>query len=277
MTVGGDPTQQSRGAAAGDGTACWLCGGTVRPHAQLAPHPFVACAVCGFVFRPLADAGAIYTGGAYEDVRGEQYLRSLLARRSDARVRLRFLAAHAAPPGRLLDVGAAGGAFVLEAAAAGWSARGVEPTPAFAAAARSLGADVAEGTLEDVELGVLDAATLWHVLEHIPEPVAQLARLRAALGSRGVVAIEVPNYGGAAAARLGAAWPSLEPEVHVNQFTAASLRAALERAGFASVSTSTVSIGPYLPAWRRLDPRHLAARLADRGGEPELLRAVATP
>ena len=170
-------------------TACWICGRGAAPDPTLGELGFARCGGCGFVFRPeLAGAARrTYETGAYEEVRGAHYTEAeVAARRRDARVRLAFLAPHA-PGGRLLDVGAAGGAFVAEARDAGYDARGIEPTPAFAAHARErLGVDVAEGTLEDARLrpGSLDAVTMWHVLEHVPRPVEQLRRVREALRRR---------------------------------------------------------------------------------------------
>lgn len=275
-------------------TACWICDGTASPDAALGALGFVRCAACGFVFRPELDGAAreTYESGAYEDVRGAHYTEpEVRARRRDARVRLAFLAPHARG-GRLLDIGAAGGAFVAEAQASGYDAHGIEPTPAFARYAREvLGVDVAEGTLEAAELAAasLDVATMWHVLEHVPRPLGQLRRIAAALRPGGVLAVEVPNAGSESARRAGAAWPSLEPDVHVNQFAPATLRAALEAAGLRVVELHTVPITPFLSTRARLGLRHLAARVKaawwlrststrhPRGHELLRAIAVATP
>ena len=100
------------------------------------------------VFRPDLDDAAlrrVYAAGAYEDVRGEQYLPELEYRRRDARVRLTYIEPWASS-GRLLDVGAAGGAFVAERCPRGFDASGIEPVPSFARAAREeLGVDVRDG------------------------------------------------------------------------------------------------------------------------------------
>jgi SAM-dependent methyltransferase len=267
---------------------CWICEGDVVPSALFSPEPFVECRSCRFAFRPeLAEATLkeVYSEGAYEEVRGEQYLREQAARRRDARVRLQYLRPWARS-GRLLDVGAAGGAFVAEAMASGFEASGIEPVPSFARAARDSGLDVREGSIQDVPLAErsLDAITLWHVLEHLPRPLAQVLRLAEALNSGGVLAVEVPNAGSAVALRMRASWPSLEPDVHVNQFTPDSLRSLLERAGLALCDLRTTTITPYLPVRARFAPRHLAGRtkaalwlrdprVEHRSGH-ELLRAV---
>jgi 2-polyprenyl-3-methyl-5-hydroxy-6-metoxy-1,4-benzoquinol methylase len=256
----------------------------------LAPYPFVECARCGFAFRPDLDEASlkrIYAGGDYEELRGEQYLAELSHRRRDARVRLRYVEPWATR-GRLLDVGAASGAFVAEAAEQGFDAAGVEPVPSFARAAREhFGVDVREGGIDDVGLlaARYEVITLWHVLEHIPSPVRHLRTLSHALAQGGVIAIEVPNAGGVVAAHMGGEWPSLEPQVHVNQFTARSLRAALEAAQLEVCDLRSTAITPYL-LWRtRFGARHLVGRakaalwLHDpRGAHPdghELLRAIA--
>jgi SAM-dependent methyltransferase len=231
---------------------CRLCGSPAEGCTELAPFPFARCRECGFVFREHAEVRAVY----------ERYVAEDPARRRDARVRLRWLRG-AASQGDLLDVGAAGGAFVAEASAAGFAAWGIEPTPAFAEHARTvLGVDVRSGTIEDTELAPasVDVVTMWHVLEHLPEPILQLRRVAEALRPGGVAAIEVHNYGSAVAGRLGSDWGSLEPDVHVSQFAPETLAAALERSGLRPLRIETVPITPYLTPLRRLDPRHLAGR-----------------
>jgi SAM-dependent methyltransferase len=242
--------------------SCRLCGSPAERCAELVPLPFARCRQCGFVFREHAEVSAVYEGGAYAEDGGERYVAEDAARRRDARVRLRWLR-EVASRGDLLDVGAAGGAFVAEANSAGFSAWGIEPTPAFAEHARSaLGVDVRTGTLEDTELtpASVDVVTMWHVLEHVPEPVGQLRRVGEALRQGGVAAIEVPNYGSAVAGRLGRAWASLEPDVHVSQFAPQTLTSVLERAGLRPLRIETVPITPYLTPLRRCNPRHLAGR-----------------
>jgi SAM-dependent methyltransferase len=212
-------------------SGCWICEGPLRPCSQFASEPFLECERCGFVFRPDLDEEAlrrVYAEGDYEDIRGAQYLTELAYRRRDARVRLAYMEP-LVRGGSLLDIGAAGGAFVAEAADHGFQASGIEPVPSFARAAREqLGVDVRDGTIAEADLGegCYDAITLWHVLEHVPEPLVQLRRIARALAPGGTLALEVPNAGSAVARQMGASWPSLEPRVHVNQFGPESLRLA---------------------------------------------------
>ena len=271
-------------------TACWACGGETGPCAYLAPLEFAECRSCGLAFRPPAgDIGAHYEDPAgYEADRIEEYAGAgFQSQRRAGRVRARWLRGFAPPPGRLLDVGTAGGAFLLEARDAGWSVAGIEPMPGAAESARSRGLDVQTGIVESASLpaGRFDAVTMWHVLEHIPEPLATLERLRESLAAGGVLAVEVPNGGSVMARREGADWRPAEPDVHVSQFTRAALGRLLERAGFTVEALESFSgVAFYTPA-QRLHPRtlvHLARTAAGartlRQRHPsalELLRAVA--
>jgi 2-polyprenyl-3-methyl-5-hydroxy-6-metoxy-1,4-benzoquinol methylase len=269
---------------------CWACGSQTAPSTRLAGLAFAACPACGLQQRHDQVAAAVqthYAGGGYEDDRSQTYasVGELEDRRRDARVRLTFIRAYA-PRGRLLDVGAAGGAFVVEAQAAGYAAAGIEPAPAFAAFAREqLGVDVRTATIEDCHLepARLDVVCMWHVLEHLHEPAATLRRVRAALRPNGHLAIEVPNAGSTIARAMGPSWPMLEPDVHVAQYTATALAAVIRSAGLEIVDISATTIAPYLRPLRRLHPATVIhrAKWAVRGrrDDPrdrgELLRAIA--
>lgn len=277
-----------------DAVACWACGGATRAAAYLSPLPFVECDDCGLAFLPqlqTEDVRDVYEDpSGYETERAdEQFGAGFPARRRDARVRLRYVRRFTGDDrGRLFDVGAAGGAFLVEAREQGWGVAGVEPMPGAADFARRvMGLDVATGLVQDVQLAPdgIDLVTMWHVLEHIPEPVGVLEQIRAWLRPHGRVAIEVPNGGSPAARRLGPAWPSAEPDVHVSQFTPAAIRRLLVRAGFEVVDVSTTTIVPFYTWRKRLAPRTLAHVGANalagrtlRQEHPsahELLRAVA--
>ena len=275
---------------------CWACGGPTGPALYLEPLPFVECFDCGLAFRARVasdDVREIYEDPAgYEAERAQQQMGAGLdERRRDARVRLGYLERYAGNGrGRLFDVGAAGGAFLAEARERGWDVAGVEPMPGAAEHARQeLGLDVTTGVAEDVDVPAasLDAVTMWHVLEHIPEPLSVLERIGAWMRPGAVLTIEVPNGGSPAARKLGKDWPSAEPGVHVSQFTPDALRRLLERAGFELADVSTTTIVPFYAWSQRLSPRtvaHIAGNavaartLSQRHPSAhELLRAAAVP
>ncbi len=176
----------------------------------------------------------------------------------------------AAPRRRLLDVGAHAGRFLDFAHRAGWFAEGLELNPQTAAyAASRTGATVRQLNVHQLDAGAAayDAITLTDVLEHIPDPVAVLARAAVLLAPGGWVAVKVPSGPGQLRKERwrGRLRPGYRPTladnlVHVNHFSPAALRLALERAGFADITI--VPGAPELPATP--GARGLAARLVRR-------------
>src|SRR5438105_10734404 len=102
----------------------------------------------------------------------------------------------AATPGTLLDVGCGRGDLGAAFSRRGWQASGVEPSPEACAVARSQGVDAREGTLESVEFpdGSFDAVVMRHSLEHVPDPMADLARVFRLLHPGGLLVISVPKF-----------------------------------------------------------------------------------
>jgi SAM-dependent methyltransferase len=100
--------------------------------------------------------------------------------------------------GRLLDIGCGGGVFIhtFLQNCPGWTACGVEPTPAFAELARRrLNQPVIAGSYRSglFEGKVFDLITINQVLEHVVDPVGFLMEVRNDLAEGGYVYLEVPD------------------------------------------------------------------------------------
>lgn len=230
------------------------------------------------------EAGA-YGGGA---PRGAQVVAPLL--RSFDRRRLALLArAGARPPGKLLDVGAGRGRFVAHARAAGWDADGIEPSLRGVEGAKALGIELVRGAIDDaaVAAGSLDAATLWHVLEHLDEPGPAIARVAGWLRPGGALLVGVPNLGSAQARVGGPGWYHLDVPRHRTHFTVAGLHALLRAHGLEPVAThhvlaehnpfglwqSLVSRATSTPSWLY----HALKRNAPLRSRDALITAAALP
>ena len=107
---------------------------------------------------------------------------------------VKLLRQFVAPPARLLDVGAASGEFLDMARRSGYEVSGLELSEFAANKAREqFGLDVFTGLLEDYpENSVFDVVHLSHVMEHLVDPHASIAKMDRLLSPDGVIYIEVP-------------------------------------------------------------------------------------
>lgn len=134
----------------------------------------------------------------------------------------------------ILDIGCGTGLFLHLAQQAGFRARGIELSESAVAYARAIyGLDVHHGTLENAELPEesFDIITMWHVLEHLPDPVEALQRVARALSPGGLLLAAVPNFASIEARIFGRRWYSLDAPRHLYHFTPRTLVAALDVAG----------------------------------------------
>jgi SAM-dependent methyltransferase len=212
------------------------------PAASGRPYTVVTCSACELRYtRPLpseAELAALYTAEYYGGRRPRRLswdtLRGL-AHRVVMWQRRRALLGR--PPGRALDIGCGDGDFLAELARRGWRVDGIEYSDAAAALARGKGIAVHQGDLASAGFpsGAFDVVTLWHVLEHLPEPAAALAEVRRVLRPDGLLVVEVPDSASLTFRLCREHWFPLDVPRHLQHFTPATLGALLERVGFAPV------------------------------------------
>ncbi len=137
-------------------------------------------------------------------------------------------------PGRLLDVGAGDGYFMLGMQTRGWEVRGIELNEAVAAYAREqLGLDMTAGAEHEVDWqGPYDCITLFGVLEDVDDPNACLARCRENLADGGLLVVQTHNIASWEARWFGPDWFNIEAPRHVWHFSPPTLERLLKNNGF---------------------------------------------
>ncbi len=202
------------------------------------------CSACHLLFRnprpTQAEIARSYnTGGTFAAWQDEEAARALMWDRRAALIR-RFQ-----PRGKLLDVGTGDGRFLQLCRSAGYDVIGTEVSETGAAYARRQGLDVRMGQVTEIDLpqASFDLITVWHVLEHVPEPRAVLAKLHSLLRPGGFLALAVPNEENFLFRdRLGRPGPArpfgplpFGGEIHLTYFRPRTLRSTLRAAHFTPV------------------------------------------
>jgi len=245
-------------------TSCRLCGhGSSEAFTALplvGEHEFVyrQCRSCGLAqlaATPSMEELRTLYATQYQPVCGEFVTgrRSLLSRLREVNFDLvaRRIEARV-PKGRLLEVGCGSGVFLVAMRRRGWAVAGLEPHRTSAHDLRTHhGLDVRAGMLEDapIEWGPFDAVALLDVIEHLVDPAAALAKVRALLRPGGVLILATPNVASLEHRLFGRRWFALQPPDHLWLFSPDSLRRTVTMAGFDQLS---LAASPVAYAWPSL-------------------------
>jgi SAM-dependent methyltransferase len=235
---------------------------------QHKPGRFVLdrCAQCRHVFQNprLSEAGLEFYYRDFYDGLGEKQLGNAFAGRTKMYVRrAESLLPFASAPENWLDVGTGHGHFCE-------AARTVHPGTAFDGLDFTDGAELAEragrvergyrGGFPDLAeklAGHYDVVSMFHYLEHNPDPVRELEAAHRAIRPGGHLLIEVPDPDSRYARLLGRWWlPWLQPQ-HLHFVPVENLRRKLTDLGFTVVAEQHAE--PHDPvdllaaAWLALD------------------------
>ena len=203
--------------------------------------PISDCTVCGhrFLSADPASPATLYGDGYFSGDPGGyvDYLRDgdRLRRRGNDYARL--LARHM-PPGRVLDIGAAGGFLLRGLHDLGWTGQGLEPNPAMAHHARAcLGLDVRVGDLETFQPdGAFDLVMLVQVVPHFMRLRPALANALWATRPGGLWLVEAWDRNSMFAKACGRFWHEYNPPSIRHWFTPDSLAGLLRGYGLREVA-----------------------------------------
>lgn len=236
-------------------TRCMACGANAQRPVLTIDDTFslVRCGDCGLVatFPPVppGEIGRYYPPSYYGENsrRFNALLEGLIPffRNRRARAIEKF-----APKGRILDVGCGRGILPALMRDRGWDVHGLEFSETAARHARNelrIPVFVGDFLQSPYAEASFDAVVLWHVLEHVSDPVATIRKARQVLKPGGLLITAVPNFESLQARWTGRHWFHLDVPRHYHHFGLAVLLRLLTSNGFSILDVSHLSMeyNPY--------------------------------
>lgn len=201
----------------------------------------IACSKCGLAFTfPRPSELERYYPSKYRSYRPIvcQLLHALYAWRVKKWVKVNANASS------VLEIGCGPGLMLDAFRRLGCRVIGIERNQEVAEIGRrGLGLEIVSTPIEKFPSDMrFDLILMFHVLEHIQDPVELLRECAARLSPKGVLIISVPNFSSWQSHFAGAKWFHLDVPRHLTHFTAGTLSSALERVGLQPTSISFASL-----------------------------------
>lgn len=130
--------------------------------------------------------------------------------------------------GRLLDIGAGTGDFLVLAKKNNWNTVGIEPNEKAKQIAIDKGVDFVS-SVKELEDYSFDIITMWHVLEHVPNLEEQIAELKRIVKPSGTIIIAVPNFKSFDASYYGKFWAAFDVPRHLWHFSKKAIKVLFQR------------------------------------------------
>jgi SAM-dependent methyltransferase len=146
-----------------------------------------------------------------------------------------FVTQSALGPGPVLDIGCGGGSFLAALKRRGYEVMGMDTSPRAAGILRARhGVPAACGHLpaHPFREHSFSAVTLFHVLEHLPNPMACLLALSELPALGGKLIVQVPNASCWQLLLLGEKWSGLDVPRHLINYREEDLVGLLDACGF---------------------------------------------
>jgi 2-polyprenyl-3-methyl-5-hydroxy-6-metoxy-1,4-benzoquinol methylase len=135
--------------------------------------------------------------------------------------------------GSILDIGCSTGFFLNLAKNRKWKTSGIELGLNEASIAEKNGHKIFKETIDALSnTNKYDAITMWDVLEHIPDGVDQLKKIKNHLNPNGILFFQIPNSDSLAAKILRESCRMFDGLEHTNLYNPATVALIAEQCGF---------------------------------------------
>lgn len=137
--------------------------------------------------------------------------------------KLNLINAEQSQKGKILDIGAGTGDFLLTAKNDGWETVGVEPSDRAKNIAKQKGISFVN-EMDSLEKNSFDVITMWHVLEHVPNLEEQIKELKRLLKPSGTLIVAVPNFKSFDAKHYKEFWAAYDVPIHFWHFSKTAIQ-----------------------------------------------------
>tara|TARA_Y100000389_G_C17380672_1_gene474221 strand:+ start:357 stop:1106 length:750 start_codon:yes stop_codon:yes gene_type:complete len=124
-------------------------------------------------------------------------------------------------PGKILDFGCGLG-WILSYLDEKWDKHGLEVSQFASSHAGKFG-KIFNGFFESYDEKNFDVIIMNHVIEHVPDPIKTIKKVKKILNKDGVLIIATPDFDSAAARRYGSKFRLLHDPTHISLFTLDSM------------------------------------------------------
>jgi 2-polyprenyl-3-methyl-5-hydroxy-6-metoxy-1,4-benzoquinol methylase len=145
--------------------------------------------------------------------------------------------------GSILDFGCGTGEFLHTMQNSGWTIAGVEPSDVARSKAETLTNQKIYNSLE-LSRG-FDVVTAWHVIEHVPDLVETLLKLKGLLKKDGILFIAVPNFQSPDGVNYLEHWAGFDVPRHLWHFSKKSMGILLKSLGLELLNTMPMKLDAY--------------------------------
>lgn len=149
-------------------------------------------------------------------------------KRKAIRDKVKLINSYQPVKGRILDIGAGTGDFLLECKNQNWDILGIEPNDKAKGIALGKGIKFGD-TIEKLESNSFDVITMWHVLEHVPDVEHQVAELKRLLKPSGTIIIAVPNFKSYDANHYKEFWAAYDVPRHLWHFSKTTIEKLFDK------------------------------------------------
>jgi len=243
--------------------SCYLCNNTTEieyefPDTKAGSYNMLKCRNCGFLrIDPVPSQkvlNSLYVENRFSDKRLEYEVFSsplLTSLKKNIVVKplinkLRSQFRDKVNP-TLLDIGCSTGWITSCSRDAGFNVLGLEANRTAAEFGRDkYGLEILEGYIEDLDLNMkFDSVTMFHILEHLTDPVVTLKMVNKHLRENGKILIVVPNAASLGVRIFGRNYNWNIPD-HISFFSPVTVSDLLNKAGFRVLSISHLTSPPLL-------------------------------